>query len=103
VTSGALPMIQRAPTVVMNSDEALGAVGSAWVTVFLHGGGGSRGKLGLRLHFPKIWSQGTPIYRDFGGKITYVRRILSLTGLNPLEIYLTWIVFGLVGEIFLIA
>jgi hypothetical protein len=60
-------------------------------------------KARLQLHFHEIWSWGTPIYRDFGGKIMYVRRILSLISLNPLEIDWTWIVFGSVGEIFLVA
>jgi hypothetical protein len=33
----------------------------------------------------------------------YARRIQSLTSLNPLEIDSTWIVFGSVEEIFLVA
>jgi hypothetical protein len=52
---------------------------------------------------PRNLVTGTPIYRDFGGKIMYVRRIQSLTSLNPLEIDSTWIVFGSVEEIFLVA
>jgi hypothetical protein len=37
VSSGAPPATGRAPTGVMNSGEALGAVGSAWVTMHQRG------------------------------------------------------------------
>jgi hypothetical protein len=36
-TSGAPPVTGKAPIGVMNSGEALGAVGSAWVVVYWHG------------------------------------------------------------------
>jgi hypothetical protein len=53
VTSGAPSGTGRAPTRAMNSGEAPGVVGSAWVTIFLCGGDGRR-KLGLRLRFHEI-------------------------------------------------
>jgi hypothetical protein len=65
VTSSA-PSPGRVPRRALNPSKALGAVGSAWVMVYLQGG-----DLGCKLAFAlrnlEILARGAPIYRGFLG------------------------------------